>query len=216
MFRNCWSSLSLFICTLVYHLVSSVYDFEILRYHLLQVPAQRNVKFYTCCDEPYLDITFNITMRRKTLFYTVNLIIPCMGISFLTILVFYLPSDSGEKVWVTFTIHFLSSGTFYTFDNSTLHLAICFNNIWNKMCVITLKLSRSVSLLVFCSLSLCSSCCWQKSFPLHHLLCLSWANLFSSQWFLIHSGDFSVILLNSVKIFDIESNKIFCFNVKIN
>ena len=60
----------------------------------------RNVKFYTCCDEPYLDITFNITMRRKTLFYTVNLIIPCMGISFLTILVFYLPSDSGEKVTV--------------------------------------------------------------------------------------------------------------------
>lgn len=60
----------------------------------------RNEKFYTCCDEPYLDITFNITMRRKTLFYTVNLIIPCMGISFLTILVFYLPSDSGEKVSV--------------------------------------------------------------------------------------------------------------------
>ena len=64
----------------------------------LQVPAIRNVKFYTCCEEPYLDITFNITMRRKTLFYTVNLIIPCMGISFLTVLVFYLPSDSGEKV----------------------------------------------------------------------------------------------------------------------
>jgi Neurotransmitter-gated ion-channel transmembrane region len=56
------------------------------------------MKFYTCCDEPYLDITFNITMRRKTLFYTVNLIIPCIGITFLTVLVFYLPSDSGEKV----------------------------------------------------------------------------------------------------------------------
>jgi hypothetical protein len=37
-------------------------------------------------------------VQRKTLFYTVNLIIPCMGISFLTVLVFYLPSDSGEKV----------------------------------------------------------------------------------------------------------------------
>lgn len=37
-------------------------------------------------------------MRRKTLFYTVNLIIPCVGITFLTVLVFYLPSDSGEKV----------------------------------------------------------------------------------------------------------------------
>ena len=69
-----------------------------VEWDILAVPAIRNVKFYTCCEEPYLDITFNITMRRKTLFYTVNLIIPCMGISFLTVLVFYLPSDSGEKV----------------------------------------------------------------------------------------------------------------------
>jgi nicotinic acetylcholine receptor len=69
-----------------------------VEWDILEVPAVRNEKFYTCCDEPYLDITFNITMRRKTLFYTVNLIIPCMGISFLTVLVFYLPSDSGEKV----------------------------------------------------------------------------------------------------------------------
>lgn len=43
-------------------------------------------------------------MRRKTLFYTVNLIIPCMGISFLTVLVFYLPSDSGEKVSLAISI----------------------------------------------------------------------------------------------------------------
>lgn len=71
------------------------------RIHLSYVRLHfRNEKFYTCCDEPYLDITFNITMRRKTLFYTVNLIIPCMGISFLTVLVFYLPSDSGEKVYL--------------------------------------------------------------------------------------------------------------------
>ena len=72
--------------------------YQSVEWDILSVPAQRNVKIYTCCDEPYLDITFNITMRRKTLFYTVNLIIPCMGISFLTVLVFYLPSDSGEKV----------------------------------------------------------------------------------------------------------------------
>ena len=71
---------------------------------LLTVPAKKNQKYYTCCAEPYPDITFNITMRRKTLFHTVNLIIPCVAISFLTVLVFYLPSDSGEKITLCISI----------------------------------------------------------------------------------------------------------------
>ncbi|KAK4303069.1 hypothetical protein Pmani_024897 [Petrolisthes manimaculis] len=78
--------------------------YKSVEWDILAVPAIRNEKYYTCCNEPYLDITFNITMRRKTLFYTVNLIIPCMGISFLTVLVFYLPSDSGEKVSLSISI----------------------------------------------------------------------------------------------------------------
>ncbi|KYN33917.1 Acetylcholine receptor subunit beta-like 2 [Trachymyrmex septentrionalis] len=69
-----------------------------VEWDILEVPATRNEEYYPCCTEPYSDITFNITMRRKTLFYTVNLIIPCVGITFLTVLVFYLPSDSGEKI----------------------------------------------------------------------------------------------------------------------
>lgn len=52
----------------------------------------------------YPDIFFNITLRRKTLFYTVNLIIPCVGISYLSVLVFYLPADSGEKVALCISI----------------------------------------------------------------------------------------------------------------
>lgn len=69
-----------------------------VEWDIMRVPARRNVIKYSCCPEVYLDITYNITMRRKTLFYTINLIIPCVGISCLSILVFYLPSDSGEKV----------------------------------------------------------------------------------------------------------------------
>lgn len=80
-----------------------------VEWDILAVPAKRNVKYYTCCDEPYLDITFNITMRRKTLFYTVNLIIPCMGISFLTVLVNYPIPSSSLKIQVTSKILYLMS-----------------------------------------------------------------------------------------------------------
>ena len=62
------------------------------------------VKFYPCCPEPYPDITFNITLRRRTLFYTLNLIVPCVSISCLAVLVFYLPSDSGEKITLSISI----------------------------------------------------------------------------------------------------------------
>ncbi|XP_071449691.1 acetylcholine receptor subunit beta-like 2 isoform X1 [Hetaerina americana] len=75
-----------------------------VEWDILEVPARRNEEYYPCCQEPYSDITFNLTMRRKTLFYTVNLIIPCVGITFLTVLVFYLPSDSGEKVTLCISI----------------------------------------------------------------------------------------------------------------
>nr|CAD7423812.1 unnamed protein product [Timema monikensis] len=75
-----------------------------VEWDIMKVPAIRNEKFYSCCEEPYPDIIFNITLRRKTLFYTVNLIIPCVGISFLSVLVFYLPSASGEKVSLCISI----------------------------------------------------------------------------------------------------------------
>ncbi|XP_058792854.1 acetylcholine receptor subunit alpha-like 1 isoform X2 [Phymastichus coffea] len=75
-----------------------------VEWDILKVPAVRNEKFYICCEEPYPDIIFYIELRRKTLFYTVNLIIPCVGISFLSVLVFYLPSHSGEKVSLSISV----------------------------------------------------------------------------------------------------------------
>ncbi|XP_076334111.1 acetylcholine receptor subunit alpha-like 1 isoform X1 [Tachypleus tridentatus] len=75
-----------------------------VEWDIMSVPAKRREKYYACCNEPYPDITFNITLRRKTLFYTVNLIIPCVGIACLSIVVFYLPSDSGEKITLCVSI----------------------------------------------------------------------------------------------------------------
>ena len=62
------------------------------------VPATRNEVIYDCCPEPYLDITFVIKIRRRTLYYFSNLIIPCLLISSMAVLGFTLPPDSGEKL----------------------------------------------------------------------------------------------------------------------
>lgn len=51
---------------------------------------------YQCCrSTPYLDITYHFLMLRLPLYFIVNVIIPCLLFSFLTGLVFYLPTDSG-------------------------------------------------------------------------------------------------------------------------
>jgi nicotinic acetylcholine receptor len=71
---------------------------------IMSVPAQRSIFKSLMSPEFYPDITFHITLRRKTLFYTCNLIIPCVGISFLTVLTFYLPSESEEKISLCISI----------------------------------------------------------------------------------------------------------------
>ncbi|KAI5710530.1 hypothetical protein M8J76_004422 [Diaphorina citri] len=69
---------------------------------IIEVPAYLNV--YDEHQPTETDITFYIIIRRKTLFYTVNLILPTVLISFLCVLVFYLPAEAGEKVTLGISI----------------------------------------------------------------------------------------------------------------
>lgn len=71
---------------------------------LVDVPAKRNELYYECCKEPYPDVTFTVIMRRRTLYYGLNLLIPCVLISGLALLVFLLPADSGEKISLGITV----------------------------------------------------------------------------------------------------------------
>ncbi|GMS95543.1 hypothetical protein PENTCL1PPCAC_17718 [Pristionchus entomophagus] len=49
-------------------------------------------------------IEFLIKIRRKTLFYTVVLILPTVLMAFLNVTVFYLPTASGEKMGLTMNV----------------------------------------------------------------------------------------------------------------
>lgn len=69
---------------------------------IVSVPAYLNV--HADSEPTETDITFYIIIRRKTLFYTVNLILPTVLISFLCVLVFYLPAEAGEKVTLGISI----------------------------------------------------------------------------------------------------------------
>lgn len=68
---------------------------------IVALPGRRNE---IPTDPTYVDITYDFIIRRKPLFYTINLIIPCVLITSLAILVFYLPSDSGEKITLCISV----------------------------------------------------------------------------------------------------------------
>lgn len=64
----------------------------------------RNVEIYSCCEEPYVDVTYTIILRRKPMFFTYNLVFPCVLLMGIGVLVFCLPPESGEKVSLGVTV----------------------------------------------------------------------------------------------------------------
>ncbi|XP_020500819.2 neuronal acetylcholine receptor subunit beta-4 [Labrus bergylta] len=68
---------------------------------ILALPGRRTVN---PLDPTYVDLTYDFIIKRKPLFYTINLIIPCVLITSLAILVFYLPSDCGEKITLCISV----------------------------------------------------------------------------------------------------------------
>ena len=78
-------------CDLSNYVYSGTWD-------LMECPA------FISTTKKYSEIKYRITLRRKTLFFTVNLLTPCVLISFLSVLTFYLPADAQEKVTLCISI----------------------------------------------------------------------------------------------------------------
>jgi len=48
--------------------------------------------------KPIVGITYDVHLRRRPLYYVIYMILPTTVISFMSLLAFLLPSDSGEKI----------------------------------------------------------------------------------------------------------------------
>jgi len=73
-------------------------------WELKKITGRRTSVKYVCCPDPFVDITYTLHMKRRLLFYGFNLILPCILVNALTILVFLLPADAGERITLGITV----------------------------------------------------------------------------------------------------------------
>jgi hypothetical protein len=72
---------------------------------VIKVVVERNENEYPCCPgEVYPDITFVFNMKRRSLFYMFNLIIPNFLIALLAFFSFYIPVECGERISFVMTV----------------------------------------------------------------------------------------------------------------
>lgn len=66
---------------------------------ILDNSGHRNIKIYECCKNvPYIDLKFQLTIRRRVAFYTFILIMPCALLTCLTLVIFLVPPEAPAKL----------------------------------------------------------------------------------------------------------------------
>ena len=89
----------------IYSFYTALYNNH-TEWDLVEAKQQHNIVYYGCCKEPFPDVTAEFAIRRRPLFYVLNLLLPMILIGILTLLSFYLPAESGEVIFFNaFTFH---------------------------------------------------------------------------------------------------------------
>ena len=81
--------------------VGSKYYIKNGEWDLLDTQAKNYTSYY---GVPYSELWFSLHFKRKPLYMIVNIVLPCCVLTFLSLFMFCLPCDSGEKVALGVTI----------------------------------------------------------------------------------------------------------------
>ncbi|CAH1792587.1 unnamed protein product [Owenia fusiformis] len=73
-------------------------------WELMSAEAIRHSITYNCCAEPYIDVTYYIKIKRKPLYYTFNVVLPCVFIVIVTPFSFLLSPGCGERIQLSITL----------------------------------------------------------------------------------------------------------------
>lgn len=68
------------------------------QWKLINVTKKKNVKVYSCCEEPYVDISYSLKIQRKSPIFNAVVITPATIIILMTLANFWLPAQAGEKI----------------------------------------------------------------------------------------------------------------------
>ncbi|XP_077992172.1 neuronal acetylcholine receptor subunit alpha-6-like [Glandiceps talaboti] len=63
-----------------------------------------NEELECCPGEQYSVVIYTITLRRRPLYYCINILVPCVLFAIITVLVYCLPPDSGEKITLSMSV----------------------------------------------------------------------------------------------------------------
>ncbi|XP_077997446.1 acetylcholine receptor subunit alpha-like isoform X2 [Glandiceps talaboti] len=75
------------------------------QWDLMDLTLDAHVEYYP--DHPgvpYTDVTYHVILKRRPLYFVVNLLLPNALFTIITVTVFYLPPESGEKISLSITI----------------------------------------------------------------------------------------------------------------
>ena len=61
------------------------------------------ITHYKCCPFPFYEVQYRLIFKRHSDFYIKFMIVPVILLCALSLMVFYLPPDSGEKVTLCMT-----------------------------------------------------------------------------------------------------------------